>query len=291
MKVVAVGVAYGDDRSSKRLGFAGCRLPLFSSVNEEAEEKSKVNIGGPEDYNNPMGNTNRGEEELNQPLVDSPTLASNLEVVPDVVQAGEEEVDDDQKEKSDLKSKVWIETKKLWHIVGPTIFSRLAIFSMNLIAQAYVGHLGDLELASFTIANNIIVGFNFGLLFGDLVLQSIDIDDCKSEKCYYSCGCVGHLSKGWKRVRCGKCKSSKICNDGISGAIHHHRVMLLRSHNGVAVGSGWQAKVAFVNLGCYYVVGVPLGVVLGWVFNLGAEAEKATMRIEKWSTPNPDTES
>lgn len=40
---------------------------------------------------------------------------------------------------------------------------------------------------------------------------------------------------------------------------------------GVAVGSGWQAKVAFVNLGCYYAVGVPLGVVLGWVFNLGVE--------------------
>lgn len=111
-----------------------------------------------------MGNTNRGEEELNQPLVDSSTSASNLVVVPDVVQAGEEEVNDDQKEKSDLKSKVWTETKKLWHIVGPTIFSRLAIFSMNLITQAYVGHLGDLELASFTIANNIIVGFNFGFL-------------------------------------------------------------------------------------------------------------------------------
>ncbi|KAI8550314.1 hypothetical protein RHMOL_Rhmol06G0095600 [Rhododendron molle] len=122
-----------------------------------------------------MGNTNRGEEELNQPLVDSSTSASNLVVVPDVVQDGEEEVDDDQKEKSDLKSKVWIETKKLWHIVGPTIFSRLAIFSMNLITQAYVGHLGDLELASFTIANNIIIGFNFGLLVYIYPLSTVSI--------------------------------------------------------------------------------------------------------------------
>lgn len=38
---------------------------------------------------------------------------------------------------------------------------------------------------------------------------------------------------------------------------------------GVAVGSGWQAKVAYINLGCYYIIGVPLGVVMGWLFNLG----------------------
>lgn len=92
--------------------------------------------------------------------------------------------------------------------------------------------------------------------------------------------------------------------------------------SGVAVGSGWQSKVAYLNLGCYYLVGIPLGVVLGWVFDLGVqgiwggmifggtavqtvilaiitlmcnwekEAEKATMHVQKWSTPpNPDGES
>ncbi|WOL06559.1 protein DETOXIFICATION 27-like isoform X1 [Canna indica] len=39
--------------------------------------------------------------------------------------------------------------------------------------------------------------------------------------------------------------------------------------SGVAVGSGWQALVAYVNIGSYYVVGVPVGVLLGWMFNLG----------------------
>lgn len=39
--------------------------------------------------------------------------------------------------------------------------------------------------------------------------------------------------------------------------------------SGVAVGSGWQAFVAYVNIGSYYLIGVPLGVFLGWVFNLG----------------------
>ncbi|XP_050213025.1 protein DETOXIFICATION 40-like [Mercurialis annua] len=41
--------------------------------------------------------------------------------------------------------------------------------------------------------------------------------------------------------------------------------------SGVAVGCGWQAFVAYVNVGCYYVIGVPLGVLLGFKFNLGAK--------------------
>lgn len=40
---------------------------------------------------------------------------------------------------------------------------------------------------------------------------------------------------------------------------------------GVAVGCGWQAFVAYVNVGCYYVVGVPLGALLGFKFDLGAK--------------------
>ncbi|XVE74474.1 hypothetical protein DITRI_Ditri12bG0019900 [Diplodiscus trichospermus] len=41
--------------------------------------------------------------------------------------------------------------------------------------------------------------------------------------------------------------------------------------SGVAVGCGWQAFVAYVNIGCYYVVGIPLGTLLGFYFNLGAK--------------------
>ncbi|KAM7514530.1 hypothetical protein LguiA_004113 [Lonicera macranthoides] len=84
--------------------------------------------------------------------------------------------------------------------------------------------------------------------------------------------------------------------------------------SGVAVGSGWQTWVAYINLACYYFVGLPIGILLGWVFNLGIggiwggmifggtgvqtailaiitalrnwekEAEKATVYVEKWST-------
>ncbi|KAI3961340.1 hypothetical protein MKX01_007054 [Papaver californicum] len=39
--------------------------------------------------------------------------------------------------------------------------------------------------------------------------------------------------------------------------------------SGVAVGAGWQASVAYINFGCYYIIGIPLGVTLGWVFHFG----------------------
>ncbi|KAK7293799.1 hypothetical protein RJT34_16674 [Clitoria ternatea] len=35
----------------------------------------------------------------------------------------------------------------------------------------------------------------------------------------------------------------------------------------VAVGSGWQSYVTYINLGCYHIIGVPLGFLMGWVFN------------------------
>ncbi|KAG1338249.1 putative protein DETOXIFICATION 21 [Cocos nucifera] len=37
--------------------------------------------------------------------------------------------------------------------------------------------------------------------------------------------------------------------------------------SGVAVGAGWQSVVAYVNITCYYLVGIPLGIVLGYVLN------------------------
>lgn len=37
---------------------------------------------------------------------------------------------------------------------------------------------------------------------------------------------------------------------------------------GVAIGSGWQAIVAYVNVGAYYIIGLPIGCVLAFKTNL-----------------------
>lgn len=41
--------------------------------------------------------------------------------------------------------------------------------------------------------------------------------------------------------------------------------------SGVAIGGGWQALVAYINLGCYYIFGLPLGYLLGFYANLGVK--------------------
>ncbi|KAL0360798.1 UNVERIFIED_CONTAM: protein DETOXIFICATION 27 [Sesamum radiatum] len=107
-------------------------------------------------------------KELNQPLLLEPTdLGKNHKN--DVTCT-----DTNTLQENSLPAKVWDETKQLWHIVGPTVISRISNATMNIITQSYAGHLGDLELASVSIANNVIVGFNWGLLCsGDSMWASI----------------------------------------------------------------------------------------------------------------------
>ena len=37
---------------------------------------------------------------------------------------------------------------------------------------------------------------------------------------------------------------------------------------GVAVGAGWQSIVAYVNIASYYLIGIPIGAVLGYILHL-----------------------
>lgn len=68
------------------------------------------------------------------------------------------------KQEGSLCGRIWVESKKLWHIVGPATFSRVTMYGMNIVTQAFAGHLGDLELASFSIANTVVLGFSYGLI-------------------------------------------------------------------------------------------------------------------------------
>ena len=52
---------------------------------------------------------------------------------------------------------------------------------------------------------------------------------------------------------------------------HHVLIKTLTSRflsSGVAIGAGFQGTVAFINIGSYYVFGVPLALLLGYVADL-----------------------
>ncbi|GLJ07621.1 hypothetical protein SUGI_0071090 [Cryptomeria japonica] len=67
---------------------------------------------------------------------------------------------------SDFFTRFCIESKSLWKIAGAGICSRLATLGFPVITQAFVGHIGDFELAAFSIVITVVVGFTSGLLIG-----------------------------------------------------------------------------------------------------------------------------
>lgn len=64
----------------------------------------------------------------------------------------------------DLISRAWLESKKIWKIAGPSIFSRLSMFSLTVITQSFAGHLGDLQLSAISISTTVIISITFGFL-------------------------------------------------------------------------------------------------------------------------------
>ncbi|KAL4193440.1 hypothetical protein AMTRI_Chr06g176910 [Amborella trichopoda] len=59
-----------------------------------------------------------------------------------------------------------VESKKLWYLAGPAIFTSTCLYSLGAITQAFAGHVGTLELAAVSVENSVIAGFSYGLLLG-----------------------------------------------------------------------------------------------------------------------------
>lgn len=131
-----------------------------------------------------------------------PTLKSpeNAEKVPLLQNSTERQGQDEDKEGREggdesLARRVWVESKKLWHIVGPSIFSRVASYSMLVITQAFAGHLGDLELAAMALTTNLIIGLDFGLLLGMASALETLCGQAFGAKKYYMLGV--YLQRSW----------------------------------------------------------------------------------------------
>ncbi|XP_057785863.1 protein DETOXIFICATION 21-like [Salvia miltiorrhiza] len=65
-----------------------------------------------------------------------------------------------------LKTKLWVENKKMWVVAAPAIFTRFSTFGINVISQAFVGHIGATELAAYALVFTLLTRFANGLLLG-----------------------------------------------------------------------------------------------------------------------------
>ncbi|XP_027359285.1 protein DETOXIFICATION 21-like [Abrus precatorius] len=75
----------------------------------------------------------------------------------------EESVDD---EEVPLRKRVWKESKKMWVVAGPAIFSRFSTFGITVINQVFIGHIGSTELAAYALVMTVLVRFANGVLLG-----------------------------------------------------------------------------------------------------------------------------
>ncbi|KAH6838069.1 hypothetical protein C2S53_000011 [Perilla frutescens var. hirtella] len=63
-------------------------------------------------------------------------------------------------------TKTWDESKKIWEIAAPAIFATVAQFSIGVVTIAFVGHLGEVELAAVSIVQNVLEGFVYDVMLG-----------------------------------------------------------------------------------------------------------------------------
>lgn len=65
---------------------------------------------------------------------------------------------------STLKERIWEESKKIWKVSFPALLTRLTSFGMLIVTQAFVGHIGQIDLAGYALTQTIIVRFVNGIL-------------------------------------------------------------------------------------------------------------------------------
>ncbi|KFK44418.1 hypothetical protein AALP_AA1G254300 [Arabis alpina] len=58
------------------------------------------------------------------------------------------------------------ESKKLWWLAGPAIFTSFCQYSLGAVTQVLAGHVNTLALAAVTIQNSVIAGFSVGIMLG-----------------------------------------------------------------------------------------------------------------------------
>ena len=65
------------------------------------------------------------------------------------------------------------ESKVMWIVAAPAIFTRFTTFGLSVISQAFIGHIGSKELAAYALVFTVIIRFANGILVCYLVSYSL----------------------------------------------------------------------------------------------------------------------
>ncbi|KAK4743680.1 hypothetical protein SAY87_009992 [Trapa incisa] len=65
-----------------------------------------------------------------------------------------------------LHRRIWDESRKIWRVSLPAILSRLSLFGIIILTQAFIGHISNLDYAAFAVVQTILVRFVTGVTMG-----------------------------------------------------------------------------------------------------------------------------
>nr|GFC52152.1 multi antimicrobial extrusion protein [Tanacetum cinerariifolium] len=69
----------------------------------------------------------------------------------------------------DFYKEFYMESKKLWYIAGPAIFTSLCQYTIGATTQLFAGQLGTIELAAVSVENSVIAGFSYSILVRTII--------------------------------------------------------------------------------------------------------------------------
>ncbi|KAF8023391.1 hypothetical protein BT93_F0792 [Corymbia citriodora subsp. variegata] len=101
----------------------------------------------------------------------------------------------DGDEDEPLKDRIWSETKKMWIVALPAIFTRLSTFGIYVITQAFIGHIGSTELAAYSLVFTVLVRFAYGILLGMASALETLCGQANGAKQYHMLGV--YLQRSW----------------------------------------------------------------------------------------------
>lgn len=83
----------------------------------------------------------------------------------------EKKTSEQEEEELSLVKRVWNESKVMWVVAAPGIFTRFSTFGINVITHAFVGHIGSRELAAFALVFTVLIRFGNSILVFFLFLS------------------------------------------------------------------------------------------------------------------------
>ncbi|KAE8730201.1 pfkB-type carbohydrate kinase family protein [Hibiscus syriacus] len=91
---------------------------------------------------------------LNPPTAPSTTFSAGADDIPPINVV------------RDFFKEYMVESKKLWFLAGPAIFTSICQYSLGAITQVFSGQVGTLTLAAVSVQKAFISGFSFGIMLG-----------------------------------------------------------------------------------------------------------------------------